>query len=105
VIVTGSSMLPTLAPGDFLVVRWSARVRPGDVVVVRLPDRRGASRSDAGRPEGVKRVVGAVDGGWWVEGDNAEASTDSRTFGPVEPDAVLGRVLLRYWPPPARRLS
>lgn len=93
-------MLPTVAPGDFLVVRWGARVRPGDVVVVRLP-----ARSKGCRSEGIKRVVGAVEGGWWVEGDNPAASTDSRTFGPLAPDAVLGRVVLRYWPPPVRRLS
>ena len=93
--VTGTSMLPTLAPGDFLVVRWRARVRRGDLVVVRLP----------GRPLGVKRVVRVVAEGWWVEGDNPEASTDSRALGPVSPDAVLGRVVLRYWPFPVRRVS
>jgi hypothetical protein len=36
-------------------------------------------------------------GGWWVEGDNALASEDSRKYGVAE---VVGRVVLRYWPRP-----
>lgn len=81
-------MVPALRPGDFLLVRWGARPRPGDVVVLALPD----------RPLGIKRLIGQVPGGWWVEGDNPAASTDSRTFGPVPDAAVRGRVVLRYWP-------
>jgi nickel-type superoxide dismutase maturation protease len=81
-------MAPTLLPGDWLLVAYGVPPRPGDLVVVRLP----------GRPLGVKRAVRRQDGGWWVVGDNPAASTDSRTFGPVDPAAVLGRVLLRYWP-------
>ncbi len=33
VLVQGPSMLPTLRPGDCLLVHGGARVRPGDVVV------------------------------------------------------------------------
>ena len=33
-----------------------------------------------------------------VRGDNPEASTDSRSFGPVPTSAVLGRVARRYAP-------
>jgi hypothetical protein len=36
-----------------------------------------------------------------IQGDNHE-STDLRAFGPVGPDDLVGRVLLRYWPRPAR---
>ena len=35
---------------------------------------------------------------WWVEGDVAAASTDSRRFGPVREDGLLGKVVLIYWP-------
>lgn len=33
-----------------------------------------------------------------VLGDNRSNSNDSRTFGPVTLDQILGRVWLRYWP-------
>jgi phage repressor protein C with HTH and peptisase S24 domain len=82
-------MVPAYRHGDRLLVRWGGAVRAGDVVIARLPD----------RPLSVKRAVRRVGGGWWLEGDNQFASTDSRTFGAVADADVLGRVVLRYWPP------
>ena len=95
VLVRGPSMVPALRDGDALLVRRTARVRAGDVVVVRFADVPGLS---------VKRAVRAVGERWWVEGDNPYGSTDSRELGPAE---VVGSVLLRWWPRlsrvPARR--
>jgi signal peptidase I len=34
----------------------------------------------------------------FVMGDNRQASRDSRSFGPVPLDQIIGRALLRYWP-------
>jgi nickel-type superoxide dismutase maturation protease len=84
--VNGLSMVPTLAPGEWVVVRRT-RPREGAVVVVRRPERLV-----------VKRAVRRTDGGWWVEGDNAAASDDSRVFGPVDDGDVLGEVRWRYRP-------
>lgn len=86
-------MVPALHHGDQLLV-WFGRVRarPGQVVVVRLPD----------RPLSVKRLVRIDEAGWWVEGDNALGSTDSRQLGALPPDAVAGRVLCRLWPSPGQ---
>jgi len=87
-------MAPALRHGDHLLVRMTgaaARSRPGSVVLVRLPE----------RPLAVKRLVRLEpDGGVWVEGDNAFGSADSRTLGPIPPEHVTGRVLLRLWPRP-----
>jgi signal peptidase I len=33
-----------------------------------------------------------------VLGDNRSFSQDSREFGPVPRDAIIGRVVLIYWP-------
>ena len=87
VLVEGPSMAPTLAPGDCLLVRRTARARPGDVVVARFPS----------RPDllVVKRAVRPHEGGWWVQGDNPVVHDDSRRYGAAE---VQGRVLLRWWP-------
>ncbi|MEV0197439.1 S24 family peptidase [Nonomuraea sp. NPDC050691] len=89
--VEGDSMRPALLPGDWLLVRRGAPVRPGDIVVARLP-------GDSSRLI-VKRAAWRGDDGWWLESDNQRASgrRDSWDFGPVAD--VVGRVVLRYWPP------
>lgn len=85
--VHGDSMLPTLRPGERLLVVKARRSRPGQLVVVRDP--RATSRVL------VKRVT-AVDGDKaHVTGDNAAATTDSAMFGPVP---VVARVVYRYHP-------
>jgi nickel-type superoxide dismutase maturation protease len=89
VVVDGESMCPTLVPGDRVLV-LHRRARVGDVVALRDP--RVPERTI------VKRVHDIVDGGLDVRGDNAGASTDSRTFGTVDRRAVLGRVVYRYAP-------
>ena len=93
VIVVGSSMEPTLSDGDWLLVRTArtgTAVAAADLVLVEQPDRPGFLL--------VKRALRRVGPGWWVEGDNAAASDDSRTFGVVPDALVLGRVVLRYGP-------
>jgi nickel-type superoxide dismutase maturation protease len=90
VAVHGESMRPVLEPGDRLLVAGFLRPRPGDVVAVVDPHQEERVM--------VKRVASVDDAGITVLGDNPEASTDSRTFGPVDPQLVLGRVIYRYWP-------
>ena len=85
-LVREPSMAPALHDGDAILVLRTRRVRPGDVVVVRFPGQDGLF---------VKRAVRRVPGGWWVMGDHAAVSADSRRFGTA---TVVGRVLLRWWP-------
>lgn len=93
--VAGDSMRPTLAPGDYLLVSLMAYARsrpsPGDIVVVRDPERVGMTL--------IKRIAATSEGAYVVLGDNGSASRDSRAFGPVPRDDILGRAWLRYWPP------
>jgi nickel-type superoxide dismutase maturation protease len=92
--VTGPSMSPTVRSGDRVLVRGlrsPGGVRPGDVVLAHFPS----------RPDllVVKRVVRAVEGGHWVEGDNPFVTDDSRAYGVA---VVVGRVVGRVWPRPGR---
>ncbi len=40
-------------------------------------------------------------GSLFVMGDHRQRSSDSRFFGPIQVDTVIGRAWLRYWPLPA----
>ena len=91
-VVHGRSMLPTLAPGDRLLVRYGARPRPGALVVVRLP---------GDRPLAVKRAVRREPEGWWVERDNPSEGVDSWALGAVPDQDVVAVVLARLWPGPS----
>ncbi|MBZ6207721.1 nickel-type superoxide dismutase maturation protease [Streptomyces olivaceus] len=93
--VTGPSMVPTLHHGDVLLVHWGARVRPGDVVVLRHPFQQDLLV--------VKRAAERRRGGWWVLGDNAFAGGDSTDYGVVPEELVLGKVRLRYRPRAGQR--
>ncbi|SDL96211.1 nickel-type superoxide dismutase maturation protease [Streptomyces wuyuanensis] len=95
--VTGPSMHPTLAHGDRLLVHYGAAVRAGDVAVLRHPLQQDLLI--------VKRAVERREDGWWVLGDNPYAEGDSRLFGAVPEDLLLGRVRARYRPRPRGQRS
>lgn len=93
-------MAPRLGPGARVVAQTvdaAARLRVGDVVVARRPDRP--------ELEIIKRIQ-AIDrnGACFLAGDNLVRSTDSRDFGPVPRDQIIARVRWRYWPLPPLRL-
>lgn len=94
--VVGPSMEPSLANGEWWVVRRGARTRPGDVVVMTHPHRPHLQL--------VKRVVKATPDGWWVEGDSPASSDDSRAFGAVPQALVEGTLVFRYRPLPPKRV-
>lgn len=104
--VSGPSMLPTLRAGDLLLVSYGARVRPGVVVVARLPDVVVVKRAVERRT----RFDGSP--GWWLRGDATDEEVaaagatapvvDSRRRGPVADDAVVAVVRARLWPRPRR---
>lgn len=48
-------------------------------------------------PEGVEQTI--PEGNYLVMGDNRIASSDSRDWGVVEKNKIVGKAWLRYWPP------
>jgi signal peptidase I len=44
-------------------------------------------------------TVNVPEGAYFVVGDNRSHSSDSRTWGPVPMDKIVGKVFFRYWPP------
>lgn len=114
VAVAEASMTPSINPGDWLLVdpsvgRWPRR---GTVVVFREPDGGAlAIKRVAGRPGDWVPFAGAWlrladDEAWLLSDASDEAlaaagqgrAIDSRAYGPVAVDALLGRAWFRYWP-------
>lgn len=87
--VSGDSMEPAIRHGDRVLARRvsGVDVHIGQVIVAEV-----AVWSDT--PElVVKRVVAVADGHVVLAGDNPAASRDSRHFGPVPFDRVIGVVV------------
>ena len=114
IAVAERSMEPTLRPGDWLLAwRGLRRRRPpagggGKATPVRPVKVRNGQLVIARHPHLpdmliVKRAAWREADGWWLTADNPKAGgVDSFRFGPVAPELVEGRVLVRYWPPRRR---
>ncbi|MDP2013087.1 MAG: nickel-type superoxide dismutase maturation protease [Actinomycetota bacterium] len=90
IAIAGASMEPALRSGQWWLVRRTKNVRPGQMSVFWHPLRVDLLT--------VKRVDHRQAAGWWVVGDNPAASDDSRFFGAVDPQRVVGYLVLRYRP-------
>ena len=76
--VHGSSMLPTLRPGDRLLLSYRRGAAVGDVVVARLPGGVVAAKRAAER-----RTTALGEPGWWLVSDNPQEGSDSRQYGAI----------------------
>lgn len=87
--VQGDSMWPALPEGTLVVIDDRrvrvAHARPGDIVVARHPFRRNTLV--------LKRIARASTDTVFLRGDAEHGSEDSRSFGPVRRDDVLGVVV------------
>ena len=88
-------MLPTLRPGDRLLLSYRKPVREGDIVVARLADGT-VSVKRAAQP----RTTRTGEPAWWLSSDNPEEGVDSRHRGPVAEADVIALTIARVWPRP-----
>jgi nickel-type superoxide dismutase maturation protease len=84
-LVAGDSMTPTLADGDKVLVDATGYIAVGDVILAKHP-----YKSDVKIVKRVSEI--ADDGRLTLNGDNPATSTDSRTFGTVSLESIVGKV-------------
>ena len=99
-MVSGSSMWPTYQSGDAVIVKRGQDTYPKGSVVAAKPE----GQSDIV----IKRITGVYGDrtpdwpgkhrprlrphNYWLSSDNPQGSIDSRTFGPVHRDEIMGIV-------------
>ncbi len=82
------SMEPALLEGDYVIVNRLAYLfrepKIGEIIVFKHPTKRQFL---------VKRIVNKLKNGLYiVTGDNTEKSLDSRSFGPIRSNSIVGKV-------------
>ena len=101
-------MEPTFEGGDYLIVdELSYHIRKpekNEVIIFRYP--LDPSKYFIKRVEGLPgekitindKEITLEENNYYVLGDNRTASSDSRIWGPVKEDLIVGRALVRLWP-------
>jgi signal peptidase I len=100
--VRGDSMSPNYNDGDWLLfyllpAKSKAEALVGKVVLIQRHSEVGTDFLQVKR---VSKVTNDPDFDKevkiWVEGDNKEKSTDSRSWGALDSSEVIGKLILRY---------
>ena len=101
--VRGESMSPNYNDGDWLLFRLlpaksKAKSKANELVgKVVLIQRESEFGTDFLQVKRVTQVHNDNDEARiWVEGDNKSASTDSRNWGALDSDEVIGKLIFRY---------
>ncbi len=88
-LIEGGSMYPTLRDGDRVMINPHDQIRVGDIVLARHPFKSSVKI--------IKRVAQILeDGRYFLVGDDAMESIDSRSFGAIKPEDILGRATCRF---------
>jgi signal peptidase I len=111
VVIHGDSMAPNYNDGDWLLFRLlpaksnpakpksisSANALAGKVVLIQRNSQVGTDFLQVKRVTQITNDSKFNSGiGIWVEGDNKDKSTDSRTWGALDSSEVIGKLIFRY---------
>jgi signal peptidase I len=111
VVIHGDSMAPNYNDGDWLLFRLlpaksnpakpksisSANALAGKVVLIQRNSQVGTDFLQVKRVTQITNDSKFNSGiGIWVEGDNKDKSTDSRTWGAIDSSEVIGKLIFRY---------
>ncbi len=90
--VTGASMQPLLQSGEEILIDLNAyqKAAPeiGDIIVAFHPYRLNFPV--------VKRIVSIKNQDFFLQGDNTVESIDSRSYGAIKLDRIIGKVICRF---------
>ena len=83
--INGDSMSPCLKNGDEVLIKKPTNLKIGDVVLANHPFKKSVK---------ILKRISEIDsnGKYFLIGDNPNESTDSRTFGAISLNEVLGKV-------------
>lgn len=119
IIIDGQSMEPTLRSGKFtLALRKCSTIKQNDIIIFESEDYgvcvkrvvackgdevkiknnklyiNGAERINYSCQDSQETFIRLREGEYYVLGDNANASIDSRTLGSITADMIIGKLIL-----------
>ena len=85
--VSGNSMAPTVREGEYVMAEkisfWFKNPKENDIIVF----------NNGNSQKLIKRIIRKSQNSFWVEGDNKNYSNDSRHFGEIKLNDILGKVI------------